>query len=143
MDPTTTRRALLRHGFTLFLLAMLFVLAPDLYTNPRMAIAAHVAGLISGLFLIALGLVWNELELTPGQARWTFRTALSMYLGWAAIVLAAVWGTSGATPIAGAGHAGAPWQESLLWLLFGVFAVAIVVCCVLVLLGLRGRSPSA
>ena len=44
-------RGLLRNGFVVFLLSLLVGLAIPLFLNPRMALAAHVTGLMFGVFL--------------------------------------------------------------------------------------------
>jgi len=65
------------------------------------------------------------------------------WIGTAALVLAALFGTSSLTPIAGAGRAGAGWQEAVVVLGLTTSAVAMVACCVLVLLNLTAGSGSA
>ena len=131
-------RRLLWQGFLLFVLSLLVGLFVPSFANPRMGLSAHVGGLMSGLFLIALGAVWGALEVTPGRAAAIYWLALyGMWVGVAALVLAAIFGTSSLTPIAGAGRSGAPWQEALVVLALVPSAVASVVCCVLVLLALR------
>ena len=56
-------RRLLRQGFLLFFLALLTGLVAYQLTNPRMGVAAHVEGVVNGLFLMVLGLAWQRLGL--------------------------------------------------------------------------------
>jgi len=135
------RRRLIWHGFLLFLASLLVGMVVPAFTNARMGLSAHVSGLMSGLFLVALGAVWGEIALTSGTASATLWCALyGAWIGTAALVLAALFGTGSLTPIAGAGHAGAGWQEAVVVLGLTTSAVAMVACCVLALVGLRGRA---
>jgi hydroxylaminobenzene mutase len=59
------------------------------------------------------------------------------YVSSAALVWAAVFGTSRLTPIVGAGHVGSAWQEAVVGLLLTSSAAAMVACCVVLLWGLR------
>jgi len=140
MDATDTKRRLLWHGFFIFLVSLLGGIFIPVFTNPRMGVSAHLAGITGGLFVIALGAVWDEIALSPGRAAAVFWTALSNYLGWVALIAAAVLGASQGMPVAGAGFSAAPWQEALVFVGLAVFSVAITVCCVLVLLGLSRRA---
>jgi len=59
------------------------------------------------------------------------------YANWASTLAAAVFGTGHSTPIAGAGHEAAAWQEGLV--AFGLYSLsfAMVAAFVLFLRGLR------
>jgi hydroxylaminobenzene mutase len=59
------------------------------------------------------------------------------YANWATTTLGAAFGTSRLTPIAGAGHAGAPWQENLVAVLGVSLALSVIAGIALVLWGLR------
>ena len=49
MERQATSRLLVRAGFVLFVLALLTGLVIPLYLNPRMALAAHLTGVLNGL----------------------------------------------------------------------------------------------
>jgi len=53
------------HGVLLFLLGLLTGLVEQRFTNVRMGLAAHLEGVMNGIFLIALGAIWNEVSLPP------------------------------------------------------------------------------
>ena len=98
------RRRLFWHGIFLFFLGLLSGVLVQTMTNPRMGLAAHTSGVASGTFLAVLGAVWSELRLgtrAEGAAYWL--AVYGAYAGWAAVQLAAIFGTSRMTPIAGAG----------------------------------------
>ena len=137
-------RSLLFHGALILFLSLLagaLVASPGV-ANPRMALSAHIAALITGPILISLGLAWPHVFLSPVAAR---RTAgllvVSLYLNFVFVLLAALLGTSDATPIAGAGHAGARWQEALVTGGFGVAVAAMFVAFGAVLVGLARKRP--
>lgn len=136
---------LLWHGVFLFLLGLLTGVVSGSLTNPRMGLSSHLEGVMNGLFLLALGLIFERLRLPAGWRTALFWLALyGTYVNWAATFLAAVFGTSGQTPIAGTGHRGAAWQEYVVD--FGLYSlsVAMLAVCVITLLGLRrgGSGPT-
>jgi hydroxylaminobenzene mutase len=51
-------------GFLLFLLGLLTGLIVPVFTNPRLAVSSHIEGVLNGVFLIVLGLVWHKLVLS-------------------------------------------------------------------------------
>jgi|SRR6516165_2328179 hydroxylaminobenzene mutase len=138
-----TRRRLCWHGVFLFFLALLSGVFMPVNTNPRMALAAHTAGIGSGTFLAVVGALWNEMRLGErSEAIAVVLLLFGLYGGWLVLQLAAIWGTSGMTPVAGAGHAGAPWQELLVGVGLTTTGVALLVACVLLLRGLGRRAPA-
>ena len=48
----TSNRQLMWHGMFLFLLGLLTGLAEQQFTNMRMGLAAHLEGVINGIFLV-------------------------------------------------------------------------------------------
>ena len=78
MNGNDKTRRLMWHGIFLFLLGLLTGLAVPALTNPRMGVSAHLEGVLNGIFLIILGLIWRELRLTPSAATATFRIAPEM-----------------------------------------------------------------
>ena len=63
--------------------------------------------------LVVVGLVGSRLVLSPGWAAAIAHTLwLSLYVLWLGLLFAAVFGTGGALPIAGAGLRAEVWQEN-------------------------------
>jgi (hydroxyamino)benzene mutase len=124
-------------GTVLFLLSLLIGFAIPALANPRMGVAVHVAGLQSGMTLWALGLMWQRVALPPG-ADWAayLLAVVGLYAVFVSLLLAALWGTSRATPIAGAGHRASPVREVVVTVLLGGGSVASAVAVTLVLWGL-------
>lgn len=140
MDANDARRRLLWHGILIVFLALLEGGAIPVFLNPRMALSAHVGGLMTGMLVAIVGLAWPELRLDARTATLGFQTTVvAGYTNFLALVLAAIFGTSSMTPFAG-GEGGTPWQEALVSGTLIVGAVTILVMCVIVLLGLRRRG---
>lgn len=134
---------LVRAGFILFTLALITGFAVPAFLNERMAVAAHVAGVMNALVLVALGLAWGLLTVSPLQAKLTRGVFLyGTYANWVASVLAATWGTSRLTPLAGAGYGAAPWKEAVVQALQVSLALALLAGALSVVYALRSK-PSA
>lgn len=140
-SESSTSHNLIRLGFLLFLLGLLTGFAIPMLANPRMGLSSHLEGVLNGMFLIALGLVWSRLRLGPRGRRITVGLALyGTFANWATTLLAAAWGAGhGSMPIAGGGHQGAAWQEGLVMFLLMSLSAAMIAVCISVLWGLRGR----
>ncbi len=134
MNTNKTKRCLFWHGLLIFLFGLLAGAVVPLLTNPRMGVAAHLGGVLSGMFLIVIGLLWEEIRLSAlaeKAALWLFLYA--SHTGWLAQFLAALFGTSRSTPIAGAGYQGAAWQETVVGFLAVSFSLAILLASILAL----------
>lgn len=137
-------RRLLWHGMLVFLLGLFTGLVSNALANPRMGLAAHLEGLMNGIFLLALGSAWERMRLSPRAAGAAFALALyGAYANWATTALAAALGTSALTPIAAGAHRGEPWQEALVTAGFVSVAVAMVAAAALLLAGLGRRAARA
>jgi hydroxylaminobenzene mutase len=133
-----TRRNLLWHGMLLFFLGLCTGLLEQQFSNPRMGLAAHLEGVMNGILLLVIGAIWADVQLslrTKAIAYWA--TLYGAYANWAVTLLAALFATSAMSPVTGAGHAAAPWQERLVTLGFVSVGVAILVAALLMLWGLR------
>ena len=114
MDAYPTSRRLMWHDAFLFLLGLLTGMIVPRFTNPRMGVSAHLE------FVVAL---------------------YGTYANWGSTLLAAVFGTTMMTPIAGEGYSAPVWQEMIIGFGLVSLSVAMLICGVLVLWGLR--KPSA
>src|SRR3979490_2242907 len=133
-----TKRRLLWHGMFLFLLGLLTGFVEQKFNNPRMGLAAHLEGVMNGIFLVALGAVWAEVRLSPRPKAAAYWTALyGTYANWAITTLAAIFGTAALSPISAAGHSAQAWQESAVTFGFISVGIIIVTSSILVLWGLR------
>jgi hydroxylaminobenzene mutase len=137
-----TNRRLMWHGMCLFLLGLLTGFVESRFTNVRMGLAAHLEGVMNGIFLLALGAVWTSVRLSPRAKTIAFWIALyGTYGNWIATTLAAIFGTAALSPITGAGHSGLVWQQSVVTIGFMTVGVTTVAFSVLMLRGLRAGAP--
>ena len=135
------RRRLLWHGMVLFLIGLFTGLAQPHFANIRMALAAHLEGVMNGIFLLAVGAIWNEVRLSSRVSAVAYWALLGgTYGNWAVTTIAAILGTAALSPITGAGHGAAPWQEVLVTGGFVMIGVAIISASVLLLWGLRAEA---
>ncbi|QIG95692.1 MULTISPECIES: hypothetical protein [unclassified Bradyrhizobium] len=135
------RRRLLFHGMALFLIGLVTGLLEQHFSNVRMALAAHLEGVMNGTFLLAVGAIWSEVRL-PSRASAIAYWALlcGTYGNWAVTTIAAILGTGALSPIAAPGLSAAPWQETLVTAGFISIGLAIIAASILLLWGLRGKA---
>jgi hydroxylaminobenzene mutase len=137
-----TNRRLMWHGMCLFLLGLLTGFVESRFTNVRMGLAAHLEGVMNGIFLLALGAIWTSVRLSPRAKTIAFWIVLyGTYGNWLATTLAAIFGTAALSPITGAGHSGLVWQESVVTIGFMTVGVTTLAFSVLMLRGLRAGAP--
>lgn len=130
---------LLQLGMLLFLAGLLTGFVIPALANPRMGLASHLEGVINGMLLVLLGLLWPRLRLGAAARTATFSLALfGTFVNWATTLLAAAWGAGGPMmPIAAPGRIGPDWQETVISVLLATLSLAIVAATLLVLYGLR------
>jgi len=110
----TTPATLCFTGMLLFMLGLLNGLVIPRLRSPRLGLSAHLTGVQSGTFLIACGLLWPRLGLTPpwsallGHALW-----LSLYAVWLSLLLAGAFGAGRGLPIAGQGMTTSTGRQTL------------------------------
>jgi (hydroxyamino)benzene mutase len=108
-----------------------------------MGLAAHLEGVMNGIFLVALGAIWAEVRLSaPLKAGAYWSVLYGTYVNWAVTTLAAIFGAAALSPITGAGHSALPWQETVVTAGFTTVGIAIIAASVLVLWGLRRAAVS-
>src|SRR6266702_7886771 len=116
----------------LFLLGLLTGLVEQHFSNPRMGLAAHLEGVMNGIFLVALGAAWTEVRLSSRLKSAAYWSALyGTYANWLVTTLAAIFGTAALSPITAAGHSAQPWQEGAVTFGFISVGIVIVACSVL------------
>ncbi len=134
----SSRARLLFFGMLLFAIGIVSGTVAQLLPNPRLALSGHLEGLLNGMFLMIVGLLWDGLAL-GARAKTTALLSLLIgsYANWALTMLGALWGTKKLTPIAGAGYSAAAWQEGVVSV--GLVAMILTMLCGvgLLLWGLR------
>ncbi len=136
---------LIQVGIVLFLIALLVGLGVPRFAVPRLAVSAHLLGIMQGTFLMVTGLVWPRLRLTRSLSR--IGRSLAIYGCFAALtanVCGAAWGAGASlVPMASGGARGNAFQEGLIIILLSTAAVSMVTVASLILWGLRTSSRSA
>lgn len=130
---------LLQAGVLLFLLGLLLGLAVPAFAVPRLGLTAHLLALTQGIFLIAIGLLWPRLTLTPLLSAigcWT-----AVYSCFASCAVAALGGTwragSSMLPMAAGPARGSAIQEGIIAAGLVSSAAGLLAVAVLLLWGLR------
>jgi hydroxylaminobenzene mutase len=122
-------------GVLLFLLGLATGFAIPAFRSSRIGLSAHLTGLQSGTFLVALGLMWPRIALWPsmsnliGHAIW-----ISLYTIYGSLVLAAAFGAGRELPIAGGGITTSRGKQAAVTALMatGSFAVLAAIAAVLI-----------
>jgi len=136
------RRRLLRHGFIFLFVAVWLGIATAILPHPRAWLAAHLTAFFTGLILVAIGLVWRELRLTPRQRSIALITGFtSAYLGLVGNVFAAIVDLPG--PASQPGVAAPMPQAAVSLTLLAVIVPATLIAFGLVMYGMRGEPDIA
>ena len=122
-------------GILLFLFGLLIGLIVPMMTNQRMGLSAHLEGIMNGMFLVILGLIWNKLVLNDKWLTSAFWLILyGTFANFVAVSVAAFTGAGKMMPIAG-GKEGTTVAEGLISFLLVSLALAMIFVCLIVLTG--------
>ena len=129
-------------GTLLFLLGLLtglmLAMMPGVANNPRGILAAHLEAIMSGMFLIIVGLMADRIRLSTRAS--SICAGLLLYgafANWITATIAGILGASQATPIAGAGHHASPAAEHVIRIVLVSVAFAMIAAVGMLLVGLR------
>jgi hydroxylaminobenzene mutase len=123
-------------GMFLFFLGLMVGLFIPLMANPRMGLTTHLEGVINGIFLLVLGLIWNKTALSDKWLKIAYwLTIYGAFANFAAVLIAAVTGAGKMMPIAG-GVQGEAATESIISFLLVSLALAMLAACLIILVGL-------
>ncbi len=136
-------RRLLQAGMLLFVLALLVGLIVHKFTVPRLALSAHLLGIMQGLFLMVMGLLWPRLALARAWSRIALVLILyGCFIALSANLLGAIWGAGNTMLPFAAGQArGSVLQERILTVGLRTAAASLIAGSLLVLCGLRLSAP--
>jgi hydroxylaminobenzene mutase len=129
---------LFKLGLILFVIGLLTGFAIPVLKNPRMGLTSHLEGILNGMFLALLGLLWPHVHLTHGWGVTAVVLILySAYANWLGTLLAAAWGAGRKlAPLAAGDHEASNVKESIFGFLLISLSVAIVTGVVIVIVGL-------
>jgi hydroxylaminobenzene mutase len=136
MESKTNRLIFL--GALLFLLGLLVGLVVPLLANPRMGVSSHIEGVLNGMFLIILGLIWDRLVLSDKWLKVTYWLAIyGTFMNWFGILIAAVFNGGKMLGIMAEGQEGHPIVEAVVGFSLISLSAAMVVVSIAILVGLR------
>ncbi len=125
-------------GVALFLLGLVVGLFVPMFANPRMALSSHIEGVLNGIFLIVLGLIWNRIDLSVRWLKINFWLAIyGTFANWFGILVAAIFNAGKMLNIASQGKEGSPLAEAFVNFSLVSLSVAMIIVCVTTLIGLK------
>jgi hydroxylaminobenzene mutase len=128
-------------GVLLFLLGLFTGFAIPKCRSPRLGLSAHLTGVQSGTFLLALGLLWSRLSLAqPWSDVIADATWVSLYMVWLSLLLAGVFGAGRGLPIAGQGITTTPVRQTVVTTLLVAGSLGILVAVIAVLVTWHWRA---
>ncbi len=132
-------------GILLFLLGLIVGLLVPVFANPRMGVSSHLEGVLNGMFLVLLGLIWERLELSTRWLRLTFWLAVyGTFVNWLGVLIAAVFDAGKMLGIAAEGKEGPPLAEGVVTFSLISLSLAMLMVSITILVGLkRGMNRSA
>jgi (hydroxyamino)benzene mutase len=143
MDAQISRRLKLL-GMFLFLLGLITGFLMMNIKNPKMALAAHMEGVMNGTFLIAVGLIWSELKLNNKLKTAAYGTLIyGTFVNWFVTLLSAYFGTSKMTPISGQGFVGTDLQENIIRVGYITVGLTMLFSVIVMTYGLRGKFQAS
>lgn len=129
---------LIFYGILLFLLGLIVGLFLPLMANPRMGLSSHIEGVLNGMFLVILGLIWHKVALSGKWLKITFWLSIyGTFANWLGMLYAAVVNAGKDLTIAAKGKEGTPLQEGVLSFLLITLSLAMIIICITVLIGLK------
>lgn len=135
---------LIFYGILLFLLGLLVGLFLPLMANPRMGLASHLEGVMNGMFLVLLGLIWSRVMLSPKWLKITFWLAVyGTFANWFGVLLAAILNAGKEMNVAAQGQDGGPLAEGIVNFLLITLSLAMITICVTILIGLNRHFKSS
>ena len=129
---------LFKLGLVLFVIGLLTGFAIPVLKNPRMGLTSHLEGVLNGMFLVLLGLLWPHVHLPHA---WGVTAVVlivySAFANWLSTLLAAAWGAGRKlAPIAAGDHQTSAMKERVVSFLLVSLSLSIVVGIGIVIVGL-------
>ncbi|NVK50140.1 MAG: hydrogenase [Cyclobacteriaceae bacterium] len=130
-------------GIFLFLLGLVVGLMAPIFANPRMGVSSHIEGILNGMFLIILGLIWDKILVSEKWLKITFWLAIyGTFMNWFGILLAAIFNGGKMLGIMAPTEESSPIVEGMIGFSLISLSIAMIATCVILLIGLR-RNMSA
>ena len=125
-------------GILLFLLGLIVGLAVPFFANPRMGLSSHLEGVMNGMFLVILGLIWPKLQLSGRWLSIAFWLAVyGTFANWLGILVAAIFNAGEMLNVAAQGQRGPVIAEGFVTFCLISLTLAMLAVCVILLVGLK------
>ncbi|BDQ12045.1 hypothetical protein [Sediminibacterium sp. TEGAF015] len=122
-------------GLLLFIMGLLVGLSIQFLPNPRMGLSAHLEGIMNGMFLMLLGLLWDRLVLSKEMTSIAFYLVVySAFANLLAVLIGAATGFGKMMPIAG-GIEGSLFIESIIGFLLISLTLTMLTACGIIFFG--------
>lgn len=122
-------------GLILFFIGLAVGLFVQQMTNPRMGLSAHMQGITNGIFLIALGLIWQKIQLSKKWLKATYALGIfGTFANLLIVLYSAITGHGKMMPVAG-GKEGTPFSEALVSGTLMALSLAMLIVCIAVIIG--------
>jgi hydroxylaminobenzene mutase len=134
----TQGNKLIFYGILLFFLGLVVGLVVPILANPRMGVSSHLEGILNGMFLVLLGLIWQKLDLSEKWLKITFWLAIyGTFANWSGILFASIFNAGKLLNIAAKGQEGSPAEEAIVNFLLVSLSIAMIIISITVLIGLK------
>ena len=128
------------HGIVVFLIGLVtgFFLYSGLMKNPQIGVITHLEGVLNGMFLVILGLLWSRMLLNEKQQKFLMILAIvCVYTNYFQALWGAVLGRSRSTTLFPADRIPFPFEARILDVVLLSMSLGLCLVCVIVLMGLR------
>ena len=125
-------------GILLFLFGLIVGLLVPLFENARMGVSSHIEGVLNGMLLVILGLIWSKLKLSSGWLKINFWLAIyGTFANFVGILVAAVFNGGKMLGIMANGQEGAPVVEGIVAFSLISLSIAMIIVSLVTLIGLK------
>lgn len=129
---------LIYFGVLLFLSGLIVGLIVPVIANPRMALSSHLEGVMNGMLLMILGLIWPRLRLSERWLKTAFFLSIyGTFANWLGILIAAIFNAGKMLNVAANGSEGTPVAEAFVMFCLISLTLAMLAVSVILLIGLR------
>lgn len=125
-------------GVLLFFLGLIVGLLVPVFANPRMGLSSHIEGVLNGMLLIIIGLIWHKVDLPNRWLKITFwLTIYGTFANWFGILIAAIFNAGKMLTVAANGQEGTPIAEGVVNFFLISLSIAMLIVCITILAGLK------
>ena len=128
------------HGILVFMIGLItgFFLYSGLMRNPQIGVITHLEGVLNGMFLVILGLIWHRMKMTDKlQKRFVMIAIACVYINYFQALWGAVLGRSRATTLFPADRVPFPAETFILNVFLLSMSFGLIWCCIMVMIGLK------